>query len=53
VTTGRPPYNKGNLPTNEEAGKVCRLTWDRCYDFKIIFAEKIGEKIGIFDSEQS
>jgi hypothetical protein len=26
---------------------------DRCYDFKNIFAEKFGEKIGIFDSKQS
>jgi hypothetical protein len=23
-------------------------TWDRCYDFKNIFAEKISEKIGVF-----
>jgi hypothetical protein len=26
---------------------------DRCYDFKNIFAEKFGEKIGVFDSKQS
>jgi hypothetical protein len=27
--------------------------WYRCYDFKNIFAQKIGEKIGVFDSKQS
>jgi hypothetical protein len=27
--------------------------WDRCYDFLNIFAKKIGEKIGVFDSKQS
>jgi hypothetical protein len=26
---------------------------DRCYDFLNIFAEKFGEKNGIFDSKQS
>jgi C1A family cysteine protease len=26
---------------------------DRCYDFFNVFAEKIGEKIGVFDSKQS
>jgi hypothetical protein len=26
---------------------------DLCYDFKNIFAEKISEKIGVFDSKQS
>jgi hypothetical protein len=31
---------------------VCMYTptWDRCYDFLNIFAEKLSEKIGIFDS---
>jgi hypothetical protein len=29
------------------------LIWDRCYDFKNIFAEKFSEKIGVFDSKQS
>jgi hypothetical protein len=29
------------------------LSRDRCYDFLNIFAEKIGEKIGVFDSKQS
>jgi hypothetical protein len=24
-------------------------TWDRCYDFLNIFAEKFSEKIGVFD----
>jgi hypothetical protein len=28
-------------------------TRDRCYDFLNIFAEKFGEKIGVFDSKQS
>jgi hypothetical protein len=28
-------------------------TRDRCYDFKNIFAEKFGEKNGVFDSKQS
>jgi hypothetical protein len=28
-------------------------SWDRCYDFKNIFAEKNCEKIGVFDSKQS
>jgi hypothetical protein len=25
-----------------------RVTWDRCYDFLNIFAEKFSEKIGVF-----
>jgi hypothetical protein len=25
-----------------------RVTWDRCYDFLIIFAEKFSENIGVF-----
>jgi hypothetical protein len=29
-----------------------KLVWDRCYDFKNIFAEKFYEKIGVFDSKQ-
>jgi methionine salvage enolase-phosphatase E1 len=32
---------------------VLLMTWDRCYDFLNIFAEKFGEKIGVFDSKQS
>jgi hypothetical protein len=24
------------------------VAWDRCYDFKNIFAKKISEKIGVF-----
>jgi hypothetical protein len=38
------------------AGKAANqfgLTWDRCYDFLNIFAEKFSEKIGVFDSKQS
>jgi hypothetical protein len=30
-----------------------RVTRDRSYDFKNIFAEKFSEKIGVFDSKQS
>jgi hypothetical protein len=30
-----------------------RVTRDQCYDFKNIFAEKIQQTIGIFDSKQS
>jgi hypothetical protein len=26
---------------------------DRCFDFKNIFAEKFGEKIGVFDSNKA
>jgi hypothetical protein len=29
------------------------LTWDRCYDFLNILAEKFSEKIGVFASKQS
>jgi hypothetical protein len=29
------------------------VTRDRCYDYLKIFAEKFGDKIGIFDSKQS
>jgi hypothetical protein len=28
-------------------------SWDRCYDFKNIFAEIFSEKIGVFDSKQA
>jgi hypothetical protein len=27
--------------------------WDRCYDFKNIFAEKFSKKTGVFDSKES
>jgi hypothetical protein len=30
-----------------------RATRDRCYDFKNIFAQKFGEKNGVYDSKQS
>jgi hypothetical protein len=30
-----------------------KQAWSRCYDFLNIFAEKLGEKIGVFDSKQS
>jgi hypothetical protein len=29
------------------------LIWDRCYDFLNIFAEKLSDKIAVFDSKQS
>jgi hypothetical protein len=32
---------------------VRRVTRDRCYDFKNIFAEKFGKNIGVFESKQS
>jgi hypothetical protein len=32
---------------------VNTVTRDRCYDLFNIFAEKIGEKNGVFDSKQS
>jgi hypothetical protein len=38
---------------------VCRFksrrngSWDRCYDFLNIFAEKVCKKNGVFDSKQS
>jgi hypothetical protein len=28
---------------------IFRVTWDRCYDFLNIFAEKFSEKTGVFD----
>jgi hypothetical protein len=28
----------------------CRVTWDRCYDFLNIFAEKFSENIDVFCS---
>jgi hypothetical protein len=46
--------------TKMAAGKMMQITlpivdptWDRCYDFKNIFAKKFSEKIGVFDSKQS
>jgi hypothetical protein len=33
--------------------KECWYTWDRCYDYLNIFAEKFSEKFGVFDSKQS
>jgi hypothetical protein len=30
-----------------------RAFWDRCYDFKNIFAQNFSEKIGVFESKQS
>jgi hypothetical protein len=44
-------------PDNELSCILMRISfmrsWDRCYDFLNIFAEKISEKIGVFDSKQS
>jgi hypothetical protein len=37
----------GSIPSSRN-----RVTRDRCYDLKNIFAKKIGRKIGAFDSEQ-
>jgi hypothetical protein len=33
---------------------LCKVrSWDRCCDFKNIFAKKFSEKIWVFDSKQS
>jgi hypothetical protein len=32
---------------------VSRVTRDRCFDLKKIFAEKIGGKIAVFDSNKA
>jgi hypothetical protein len=32
---------------------VSSVARERCYDFLNIFAEKFGEKIGVFDLKQS
>jgi hypothetical protein len=37
----------------DAAWKNGRVARDRCYDFSIIFAEKISENIGVFDAKQS
>jgi hypothetical protein len=29
------------------------MTWDRCYDFLNIFAEKFGEKFGVFTQNKA
>jgi hypothetical protein len=47
--------------SNSNLGKMASIetdnfpnsTWDRCYDFKNIFAEKFSKKNGVFDSKQS
>jgi hypothetical protein len=36
-----------------KVGVKLLVTWDRCYDFLNIFAEKFSEKIAVFDSKQS
>jgi hypothetical protein len=44
--------NAGVVVVNLEV--VCGIgSRDRCYDIKNIFAQKIGEKIGVFHSKQS
>jgi hypothetical protein len=44
-------YAKVNIILKNSVGS--RVTRDRCYDFKNIFAEKFSEKIGVFESIQS
>jgi hypothetical protein len=42
--------------SKQQAAATFQRNWDRCYyDFLKIFSpkEKIGEKFGVFDSEQS
>jgi hypothetical protein len=41
------------LAVDEAALPARDVTWDRSYDFKNIFAKKIGAKISVFDSKQS
>jgi hypothetical protein len=41
------------LPQVSTFGMAAKRIRDRCYDFKNIFAEKFGGKIGVFDSKQS
>jgi hypothetical protein len=38
---------------SRKASKMNRATWDQCYDFLHIFAEKFGGKNGVFDSKES
>jgi hypothetical protein len=48
--------SKFRLPLLTSLSPTClrtRVAWDRCYDFKNIFAKKFGEKIGGFDSKRS
>jgi hypothetical protein len=39
------------MTTAGSASGVNVMSWDRCYDFKNIFAEKFSEKISVFDSK--
>jgi hypothetical protein len=42
------------LSQNHFCGSWRHLSsWDQCYDFLNIFAEKFSEKISVFDSKQS
>jgi hypothetical protein len=41
-------FDKKNLQVNPRRGLAPKF-WDRCYDFKDIFAKKIGKNIGVFD----
>jgi hypothetical protein len=47
------PQFEYDLKSSANCFFVNRVTRDRCYDFKNIFAKKISEKIGVFDSKQS
>jgi hypothetical protein len=50
-------WQGGSQMSTETTAQLCppvsAVTWDRCYDFKNIFAKKIGERNGVFDSKQS
>jgi hypothetical protein len=45
--------NEDSLEGHRGRSEDGHTTWDRCYDFLNIFAEKFFEKIGVFDSKQS
>jgi hypothetical protein len=56
--TGKTEKKRNEMKDNfigrrSRAGAGDRVTRDRCYDFKNIFAEKFSEKNGVFDSKQS
>jgi hypothetical protein len=42
---------KSGNPGARATGAILTMvsgSWDRCYDFKNIFAEQFGEKMGVF-----
>jgi hypothetical protein len=64
LATPPPPPGRDLLTWNEMKSSRSRsasiiilsaiwMIWDQCCDFLDIFANKLGEKIGVFDSKQS